>query len=93
MREVAEEEIGKSMIERIETYRKLLAETPVDELEVKAHPSVIFRVSDNTWIEAIVRYLVMPKEQGTVTTHLIKKMLVRLNNEPGKVKFPNDNNR
>ena len=55
MREVAEEEIGKSMIERIETYRKLLAETPVDELEVKAHPSVIFRVSENTWIEAIVR--------------------------------------
>ena len=93
MREVTEDEIGKTMIERIETYRKLLSETPVDELDVKGHPSVIFRVSDNTWIEAIVRYLVMPKEQGTVKTNLIKKMLVGLNNEPDKVKFPNDNNR
>ncbi|MEO8398182.1 MAG: mechanosensitive ion channel family protein [Ignavibacteriaceae bacterium] len=93
MREAAEEEIGKTMIERIETYRKLLSETPVDELEVHGHPSVVFRISDNTWIEAIVRYLVMPKEQGAIKTRLIKKMLARLNKEPNRVKFPNDNMR
>jgi len=43
-------------------FRELLAQTPVDELQVRAHPAVIFRVNVNTWLDAIVRYLVNPKE-------------------------------
>jgi small-conductance mechanosensitive channel len=62
MQETAEEEIGQAMMERISVYRELLAQTPVDQLEVRERPSVVFRVSDNTWVEAIVRYLVVPKE-------------------------------
>jgi len=93
MRQVAEEEIGEAMIERISSYRELLAQTPVDELDVREHPSVIFRVSDNTWIDAIVRYLVLPKEQGRIKTRMIKKMLARLNAEPDRVRFPKDNMR
>ncbi len=93
MREAVEEEIGDTMQERIKTYRELLANTPVDELEVQEKPSVIFRVSDNTWLEAIIRYLVMPKDQGQIKTKLTKKMLSRLNKEPARVKFPNDNSR
>jgi small-conductance mechanosensitive channel len=88
MQETAEEEIGEAMMERVEVYRELLAHTPVDQLEVRERPSVIFRVSDNTWIEAIVRYLVVPKEQGRVKTRLITKMLARLNAEPERVMFP-----
>ena len=34
----------------------------MDELEVKEHPVVHFRVSENTWLEAIVRYLVPPHQ-------------------------------
>ena len=45
-----------------ELYRELLAQTPVDELQVREHPSVVFRVNPNTWIEATVRYLVEPRE-------------------------------
>jgi small-conductance mechanosensitive channel len=93
MREVADEEIGEAMRERIRTYRELLAQTPVDELEVREHPSVVFRVNTNTWIDATVRYLVQPREAGRVKTKLIKKMLERLNAEPGRVKFPKDDNR
>jgi small-conductance mechanosensitive channel len=88
MQEVAEEEIGQAMIERIKTYRELLAHTPVDQLEVREHPAVLFRVSQNTWVEAIVRYLVRPREAGRVKTRLIKKMLERLNAEPERVMFP-----
>ena len=88
MQETAEEEIGEDMMKRVGVYRELLQHTPVDQLEVKERPSVIFRVSDNTWIEAIVRYLVVPKEQGRVKTRLIQKMLARLNAEPEKVMFP-----
>jgi len=93
MREVAEEEIGEAMRERIRVYRELLAQTPVNELEVREHPAVIFRVNQNTWIDATVRYLVQPREAGRVKTKLIRKMLERLNAEPDRVKFPKDDNR
>ena len=42
MQRIVEEELGEEMLERVEQYRKLLARTPVDELEVRAHPRVIF---------------------------------------------------
>ena len=88
MQQIAEEELGEAMMERVRIYRALLAETPVDELEVREHPSVIFRVSENTWLEAIVRYLVQPKQAGRVKTRLIKKMLTELRAAPDKVMFP-----
>jgi small-conductance mechanosensitive channel len=88
MREAAEEEVGEAMMERIRVFRELLAETPVDQLEVREHPAVVFRVSENTWIEAICRYLVEPRHSGPVKTRLIKTMLERLNAHPDKVMFP-----
>ena len=93
MQKIAEEELGKEMMERVQTFRDLLARTPVDELEVREHPRVIFRVSENTWLEAIVRYLVPPREAGRVKTRLIKKLLVALNTAPDKVMFPAGANR
>ena len=88
MRETAEEEVGEAMMERVRTYRELLQQTPVDQLEVQERPVVVFRVGQNTWIEAIVRYLVEPRRAGPVKTRLIKKILKRLNEEPGRVMFP-----
>jgi small-conductance mechanosensitive channel len=88
MQKAAEEEVGEAMMERVRTFRELLAQTPVDQLEVRERPAVLFRVSDNTWIEAIVRYLVEPKNAGRVKTRLIQKMLEQLNAEPEKVMFP-----
>ncbi|HJY53666.1 MAG TPA: mechanosensitive ion channel family protein [Candidatus Udaeobacter sp.] len=88
MQKVTEEELGREMIERVQTFRDLLARTPVDELEVHEHPRVIFRVGENTWLEAIVRYLVPPREAGRVKTRLIKKLLAALNAAPDKVMFP-----
>lgn len=93
MRSTAAEELGPDMPERIETYRQLLAQTPVDELVVKEHPSMAFRVSENTWVEAIVRYLVAPRAAGTVKTRLITKMLTRLKAEPDRVMFPKGDSR
>src|SRR2546423_674294 len=93
MQKVTEEELGKDMIERVQTFRDLLARTPVDELEVHEHPRVIFRVGENTWLEAIVRYLVAPREAGRVKTRLIKKLLAALNAQPDKVMFPAGANR
>ena len=93
MQETTAEEVGEAMMERISVYRELLAQTPVDQLEVREHPSVLFRVSENTWLEAIVRYLVHPKSAGRVKTNLVKKLLARLNAEPERVMFPKGNSR
>lgn len=88
MQQVVEEEMGEFMMQRVRAYRAILAQTPVDELTVQERPAVHFRVNDNTWLDAIVRYLVHPKSQGRVKTRLIKKILSRLNAEPDRVMFP-----
>lgn len=88
MQRIAEEELGEEMIERVKIFRELLAKTPVNELEVRERPRVIFRVSENTWLEAIVRYLVPPREAGSVKTRLIPKLLGALNAAPDRVMFP-----
>jgi small-conductance mechanosensitive channel len=88
MQRIVEEEIGEDMMRRIGVYRDLLARTPVDELEVRERPRVIFRVDEVTWIDAIVRYLVPPREAGSIKTRLIPKLLAALNTAPEKVMFP-----
>ena len=93
MQNITEKELGEDMIERVQTFRDLLARTPVDELDVHERPRVIFRVSENTWLEAIVRYLVAPREAGNVKTRLIKKLLAAFNEAPDKVMFPAGANR
>jgi len=81
------------MEERVGVYRELLGKTPVNELEVRAHPRVFFRVDEVTWIDAIVRYVVPPREAGSVKTRLIPKLLAALNADPDKVMFPAGANR
>jgi small-conductance mechanosensitive channel len=93
MQKVTEEELGEEMMKRVEVFRDLLAKTPVDELEVHERPRVIFRVSGNTWLEAIVRYVVPPREAGRIRTRLIKKLLAALNAASDKVLFPKGANR
>lgn len=44
-------------------------------------------------LEAIVRYLVHPKEAGRVKTRLIADLLTRLNAAPDRVLFPRGNTR
>jgi small-conductance mechanosensitive channel len=93
MKEVTEREVGEEMMKQVAVFREVLAQTPVNHLEVQERPVVLFRVSENTWLEAIVRYLVHPKEAGRVKTRLIKELLGRLNAEPDRVKFPHDSAR
>ncbi|MDR3441108.1 mechanosensitive ion channel family protein [Telmatospirillum sp.] len=85
---VAREEMGATMAERVRAYRSVLDETPIDQIEVSEEPTVFFRVNENAWLDANVRYLVDPKESGRMKTLLIRKMLTRLNAEPDRVLFP-----
>lgn len=89
MKKVVEDEIGEEMMSRVKTYRELLEETPIDEMEVNERPSIIFRASDNSWLEVVVRFLVEPKSAGKTKRILLDKLLKALRNQPEKVKFPN----
>lgn len=93
MQRVAAEEVGERMMKQVRIFRELLAQTPVDQLEVREYPAVLFRVNANTWLDAIVRYLVHPKEAGRVKTRLIKNLLAELNAAPDRVLFPKSNMR
>jgi small-conductance mechanosensitive channel len=93
MERIVADEIGEEMAERVDVYRDLLARTPVDELEVRAHPRVFFRVNEMTWIDAIVRYVVPPRQAGAVKSRLIPKLLAALNTDPERVMFPAGANR
>jgi hypothetical protein len=53
----------------------------------------MFRVSELGWLEAIVRYLVPPKEAGRVKSRMIQELVKELNTEPDRVMFPKGNTR
>jgi len=93
MQRVAAEEVGERMMKRVSVFRELLSHTPVDQLEVREYPAVMFRVNSNTWLDAIVRYLVRPKRAGQVKTRLINRLLKELNAAPDRVMFPKSNAR
>lgn len=88
MQRIAAEEVGERMMKQVRVFREILAQTPVDQLEVREYPAVLFRPNANTWVDAIVRYLVHPKEAGRTKTRLIKRLLAELNAEPERVMFP-----
>ena len=93
MKKVAEKEVGEAMMKQVEVFRQILAQTPVNQLEVQERPVVMFRVAENSWLEVIVRYLVHPKEAGRVKSRLIVELLNHLNAEPDRVMFPKENAR
>ncbi len=93
IREVAKNELGEEMEKKIEVYKTLLAETPVDELNIREYPFVSMRISYNTWVEVLLIYLVNPKQAGTVRTNLIQKIIAELRQAPDKVMFPKSNSR
>jgi len=93
IRNVAKKELGDEMKDTIRRFKELLQQTPVDELDVKEYPFVVFRINSNTWVEVSVTYLVHPKQASAVRSRLIKSIITELRKEPNKTMFPNSNAR
>lgn len=91
MLDVADAALGADMAERVKVYRELVSRTPVGHLQISERPTVVFRPGDHTWVEAILRFLVHPKEMGATKTRLLVAILERLNAEPGRVLLPRSN--
>jgi small-conductance mechanosensitive channel len=93
LRQVTKAVLGPDMAERIRDLKDLIEKTPVDELEIREYPYVLFRTHTNTWIEATVTYLVEPKKAASLRTVIIKKAVAQLLSEPNRVLFPKSNAR
>jgi small-conductance mechanosensitive channel len=93
IKEVAARELGDDMADAIERFKRLVEHTPVDELEIKEYPFVVFRINANTWVEVSVTYLVHPKKASGVRSRLIKTIIRELLKEPDRVLFPKSNAR
>jgi small-conductance mechanosensitive channel len=93
IKQVAAKELGDDMKETIGRFKELVLQTPVDELEIKEYPFVVFRINANTWVEVSVTYLVAPKKASAIRSRLIKSIIKELLKEPGRVMFPNGNAR
>lgn len=90
---IVETEIGEAMVRRVKRFKKILADTPVDELNVNEYPSVILKAHNNTWIEVIVRYLVEPKNSGRIKRKLFEAIMDELKKHPEKIMLPKTNMR
>jgi hypothetical protein len=81
------------MEEKIAELKKYMEKTPISEIDIKEYPFVAFRISNNTWVEAMVTYLVEPKKSTDIRSRIIKRVLKELLKEPNKVLFPKRNAR
>ena len=93
IKEVATKELGPEMSEHIKQFKELIKQTPVDELDIKEYPFVVFRTNANTWLEVSLTYLVAPKRASIIRSRLIKSITAALLKEPDRVMFPKSNAR
>lgn len=93
IKKVTSEELGPQMADRITQLKKMVEDSPINEMEIKEYPYVSFRIDENTWVEVTVTYLVPPRRAATIRTEIIRKILAEFNKAPGKVLFPNGNSR
>jgi len=92
-KKIANSKIGIQMKNNVSKYRKVLASTPVDDVEVKDEPRVFFVANSSTWIKASVRFLCNPKEISQIKKELLLEIMQTLLASPEKVGFPDSNTR
>jgi small-conductance mechanosensitive channel len=83
---VADDYLGVEMERRIDTYRRQLAETPV-ELEVQARPTVNVTMEE-TWVVLRLRYLVHPKQMQATRNELYDRIVTEFQANPEQVGYP-----
>jgi small-conductance mechanosensitive channel len=93
LKRVTKEELNQNLDEKIEELKQYMEQSPVSEIDIKEYPFVAFRINTNTWVEAMVTYLVEPKKATDTRSRIIKKVLKELLTEPDRVLFPKSNAR
>lgn len=93
IRKITTTELGPQMTDRIQKLKDMVKDSPVNELEIKEYPYITYSISNNTWVEVSVTYLVPPRKASRFRTIIIDKILAELNKSPEKVLFPKGDSR
>lgn len=93
LKRITKEELDQDMDEKIESLKEYMKNTPIGDIDIKEYPFVSFRTNANTWVEAMVTYLVKPKKATDTRTRIIKRVVAELLKEPDRVMFPKSNAR
>lgn len=93
IKRITKEELDQDMDEKIENLKDYMKNTPIGDVDIKEYPFVLFRTNVNTWVEAIVTYLVKPKKATDTRTRIVKRTVSELLKEPDRVMFPKSNAR
>jgi small-conductance mechanosensitive channel len=93
IKRITKQELDQDMDEKIESLKEYMKNTPIGDVDIKEYPFVSFRTNANTWVEAMVTYLVKPKKATDTRTRIIKKVVAELLKEPDRVMFPKSNAR
>jgi small-conductance mechanosensitive channel len=93
IKRVTKEELDQDMDEKIESLKEYMKNTPIGDVDIKEYPFVSFRTHMNTWVEAMVTYLVKPKKATDTRSRIIKRVVAELLKEPDRVMFPKSNAR
>jgi small-conductance mechanosensitive channel len=88
LKEFAAKEIGSETLEQIHLYYELLKETAVDRSQIKEKPEVFYKIHENMWIEASVRYLVEPKKAGELKSKLTEQIVNEFLKHSDKIIIP-----
>jgi small-conductance mechanosensitive channel len=92
MKEVAAGEIGPMVSSEIRDYKELLRQAHVDENNIEENPEVSFKPADNMWIQVILTYPVLPKDERRIKSRITQKVLEKLNHKEN-IFFPAGNGR
>lgn len=93
IKRITKEELDQDMDEKIEDLKEYMKNTPIGDVDIKEYPFVSFRTNANTWVEAMVTYLVKPKKETDTRTRIVKRTVSELLKEPDRVMFPKSNAR
>lgn len=92
MIDAARRELGGGAA-RIEELREPLSDTHINPADIQEAPTISFRASENSWIEASVRYLVLPRDASDVSTRLLERIVTTFNASPKQVQVPQGDGR
>ena len=93
IKRVTIKELGEKAADRIKELKEFIKESPIEDVDIKEYPYVSFRINPNTWVEAMVTYLVPPKQAAAIRSRIIKNVIAELLKQPDKVMFPKSNSR
>jgi small-conductance mechanosensitive channel len=92
MMDAAREELGGAA-ERVAQLREPLSDTHINPADIREEPTISFRASENSWIEASVRYLVLPRDASDVSTRLLERIVTAFNAASDRVQVPQGDGR